>query len=491
VSLVNDLLIEAERRRVGQRAPRPTRLDDLVPTRERSGRPPARLRSRRAWLGLASGVAFALLAVVAAALLGSLVSAPGHRLPLSSESPPPVAARVADRAPTASPDSAAQAVTVRRPVRVESISLERLPGLTRLRIVTDARATHRLELDPDGVRLDLVLANAALVEPTAAIELLDTPIRTLDLQSEPPDLRLALDLDAEVHTQTRWLELARGAALILDLQSLPVAASDAPVELAPLASDSSSRLAPVGAPPSDPSPESIIAAVEPVTRASVDRVYSPDLGDPAALRIERSRGDREREERSARREQLAGALEAARRARSEGRLDDADTQYAEIALLAPNDRVALVEWSDLLTELGRPQDALALIASARDRAPRDQSLLIAQAALLERSGDIDAAIALLDGSGLALTEAPDIHALAAAYQQRAGNHETAIDRYEQILRRFPEESRGWMGLGISLEAVGREHEARDVYRIALRVGELPGSSRQWVTGRLAALGEKD
>ena len=90
-----------------------------------------------------------------------------------------------------------------------------------------------------------------------------------------------------------------------------------------------------------------------------------------------------------------------------------------------------------------------------------------------------------------MTVAPDVHALAAAYEQRAGNHAAAIERYERILHRFPEEPRGWMGLGISLESVDRPREARDVYRIALQVGELPRSSRQWVMGRLSALGEKD
>ncbi len=63
--------------------------------------------------------------------------------------------------------------------------------------------------------------------------------------------------------------------------------------------------------------------------------------------------------------------------------------------------------------------------------------------------------------------------------------------YGKLLRRFPEESRSWMGLGISLEAVGRRDEARDVYRISLQVGELPRETRRWIGTRLVALGEGD
>lgn len=531
MSLVNDLLIEAERRRNGRKRPRALRLDDLVPTRPRADGSPSWRRTRTLLLGLSAlaGLALVGVVVVRAGL------SPAFARPASdgidgkgridrvagidaSDVPPPVAAR-RDEAPTLQENANMPAhATVLRPVRVESISVERLSKTTRIRIVTDARAAHRLELDPAGDRLELVLTNAALAEPTAPIDLLDTPIRSLDLRSEAPDLRLLLALDADVHAQSRWLALERGAALVLDLQA-PGAARDVESSgTSPGAPRTVDRIAPVGAPPvvdeavsvSPPvpaAPASIApsdglepfasagadadADFEPNAFPDADHVYSPSLGDPAALRIEPSERERERAERAERDARRTGALASARRLRAAGRFEEADAQYAEIVLLAPSDPVPVVEWADVLVELDRMPDANRLLDEARERAPRDQTLLLAKARLLERTGDRDAAIALLDRSGLALTEAPDVHALAAAYLQRAGRHEAAIDRYEQILRRFPEESRGWMGLGISLEAVGRKQEARDVYRIALSVGPLPGDTRHWVTGRLAALGEKD
>lgn len=531
MSLVNDLLIEAERRRSGHGQPRTTRLEDLVPTR------PHRTASRgerRAQLALFGVAAMAGLVVGAAAYLGS-VAQPFERAPArTSPGTPPVAARrdaapapaLAASTPTITPETTATTetpgTTVERPVRIESISLERWPGTTRLRIVADGRAAHSLEHDPVSGRLELVLANAALTEPTASIDLLDTPIRALDLRAETPDLRLVLDLDADVHTQTRWLALEHGAALVLDLQTAPTSrpvesrrlGGPAPVGAAPVeirsGNNALDELDPADAAPKETASagtalDAAPAALAPIEDEAMpdvealmdayateeaDRVYSPSLGDPAAMRIEPSQRERVREERAARRAKREGLLASARRARKAGRLEDADAQYAEIVLLAPNDPTPIAEWSEVLVEQGRIPDALALIDSARERSPRDQTLLIAKARLLEGTGDVAAAVELLDGSGLALTEAPDVHALAAAYQQRAGHHDAAIERYEQILRRFPEEPRGWLGLGVSLEAIGRKREARDVYRIALTVGELPGGARRWVSGRLAALGEE-
>ncbi|MFO0691011.1 MAG: tetratricopeptide repeat protein [Myxococcota bacterium] len=524
MSLVNDLLIEAERRRNGRERARTPRLDDLVPTRPRGRTRSARGASTVALVGL---TAVAGLVVAGAAYLGTTLG-PREQAGEHAGDPPSVAAR---REAAAAPIVAASVpagTRVERPVHVESISLERLPGTTRIRIVADGRAPHTLEHDPASGRLELVLANAALTEPTGPIDLLDTPIRTLDLRAETPDLRLRFALDADVRTQTRWLDLDRGAALVLELQAAPLsrrsepeppgptpsvaaaptplpadaaheadAAATATVDSATPSADVALRSA--GEPPAPPAsiapsddagPDEAEALLDSLASEAADQIHSPSLGDPAAMRIEPSQRERGREEQAERRAKREALLAAARHARQSKRLDEADARYGEIVLLAPDDPTPIAEWAEVLVLLGRLPDAIALLDSARERAPRDQTLLIAKARLLERTGDAAGAVDLLDRSGLALTEAPDVHTLAAAYQQRAGRHESAIERYEQILRRFPEEPRSWLGLGISLEAVGRRREARDVYRIALTVGELPGGARRWLTGRLATLGEE-
>jgi len=114
-----------------------------------------------------------------------------------------------------------------------------------------------------------------------------------------------------------------------------------------------------------------------------------------------------------------------------------------------------------------------------------------EARLVAGTGDLDAAIRILDAAGFDPTFAPEVHALASAYLQRTGRHERAIERYEAILRRRPNESRWWMGLGISLEAMNRKTEALNAYRVAMRVGGLPDQTRHWVSARITDLREGD
>lgn len=519
MSLVDDLLIEAERRRGSARAAKGVRLDDLVPIRKGATSQASRRGARGARrLLIGAAVIAGTLAIVsilpaipfgawrtAATTIGSQKS----RAEMPAPAPPPVAARPAEGRPpearspesgsteaasleaasTAAPssDAAPSPVASRasRPIRVESLTLEPLAIGARLRIVADAETPHRIEHASGAARFDLVLSGASLAAAHVPLDLRETPIRSLDLRTEGPDLRLALELDPQVRLQSRWLALPEGAALIVELQAPAAAAIDVFASL------------------EDPGPMPLGSAALPFSidpaferserdrrREPADRIVSPPLGDPAELRIERSARDRAREERRVMRERVDERLAEARRARAAGSVDEADRLYAEILTLSPGDARALVEWSELLAESGHTQRALALLEAARERAPRNASLLLAQARVLGRDGELRRAIEILDTSGFALTESPDVHALAAAYHQRAGDHAAAIERYERLLQRFPEESRSWMGLGISLEAVGRRDEARDVYRIALQVGELPPASRSWLTTRLSALGQE-
>lgn len=498
MSLVDDLLIEAERRRGSARAPRGVRIDDLVPIRKGeasrapSDGPRALLRPLGifvAFAGLAAIVALAPIEMLGERL--AAISPPDPQPSLARPPAPPAVAAPPVEAPfavAAAPASSAITLEVARPVRVDSIALERLSSGARLRIIADAETPHRIDHAPGSDRFDVVLSGARLAAPEATLDLLDTPIRSLDLQAAHPDLRIALELDPEVRVQSRWLALPTGAALIIELQAPAAAAIDAFADPASMG----------------PEPDALAAAALPFSidrefarserpRAPepADRVISPPLGDPAELRIERSSRDQAREQQRALRERIEAMRAEALRARSAGRIEEAEGLYGEIVRLAPGDPQALVDWSELLAESGRTDEAITLVERARERAPREAFLLLTQARLLGRKGDLARAIEILDTSGLAVTESPDVHALAAAYHQRAGDHATAIERYERLLRRFPEESRGWLGLGISLEAVGRRDEARDVYRIALQVGELPTGSRRWLTTRLSALGQED
>jgi len=53
----------------------------------------------------------------------------------------------------------------------------------------------------------------------------------------------------------------------------------------------------------------------------------------------------------------------------------------------------------------------------------------------------------------------EFHALVAAIAQRAGRHELAVTEYGTVLKSAPARAVAWVGLGVSLQALGREAQA--------------------------------
>lgn len=456
MSLVNDLLIELDRQREPEGESPSATLRGLRPNR-RSG-----CSRRRGWL--ASGATLiACVAFVGAGLAGVFASP-------TPTSPPAVAAR--PLASTSDPDPAlalgdaiapdtlerAQFARVVRPPSIRSVTIERRAGATRLRIDGEAGLLHRIRPDSAADAIELIFAEAGLGTALAPLDLIDTPIRTLSTERLGDGLHLRLDLEPGTRVQRQSLESAEGTLVLLDLR--------APRD----AAEPTTRLDREDEP---------IAAAEPRAPAS-SQVASRSL-EIAPSGADRLRRDREESWRRAQTE-----VELARNAARAGDLQIAGERYQAALTLEPDHREALAEWAQLLVESGRVEDAIGWVARAREGAA-DPQLTVLHARLVGSAGRIDEAIRILERSGATLTQAPEVHALTAAFLQRAGRHDEAIARYEAIVRRYPGESRWWLGLGISLDAVARHVEALDVYRIAMQIGTLSRPSQKWVSSRVETL----
>jgi len=81
---------------------------------------------------------------------------------------------------------------------------------------------------------------------------------------------------------------------------------------------------------------------------------------------------------------------------------------------------------------------------------------------------------------------PAYHALAAAVAQRAGRHDLAVAEYGATLRSAPDNAAAWVGLGVSLQALGRNEQALAAYQGAARV-PLGADLRRFVETRIRAL----
>jgi MSHA biogenesis protein MshN len=78
------------------------------------------------------------------------------------------------------------------------------------------------------------------------------------------------------------------------------------------------------------------------------------------------------------------------------------------------------------------------------------------------------------------------HALAAAVAQRAGQHQLAVTEYGAALGFDPANTIAWVGMGISLQALGRDADALQAFRSAARA-TLSAELRAFVESRIRVL----
>ena len=84
---------------------------------------------------------------------------------------------------------------------------------------------------------------------------------------------------------------------------------------------------------------------------------------------------------------LDRALESARAARNEGDLNTAASRLAYLVSVAPDDARVLGEYAKVLTEMGKPDDALTYYTRALANDPHDWKLFNAEGVAFDEKGD--------------------------------------------------------------------------------------------------------
>lgn len=82
---------------------------------------------------------------------------------------------------------------------------------------------------------------------------------------------------------------------------------------------------------------------------------------------------------------------------------------------------------------------------------------------------------------------PDYQAFVAALLQRLNRHKEAVAHYQTAVQLAPNSGVWWMGLGISLQALQRNEEARVAFKHALESHTLNADLQTYVTQQLKAL----
>jgi MSHA biogenesis protein MshN len=172
---------------------------------------------------------------------------------------------------------------------------------------------------------------------------------------------------------------------------------------------------------------------------------------------------------------------------NQGRLSEAEQGFSASLTADPSHEPARQAWAALLVEQGRFEDARTLLAQGLARNPAQVQFAVALARIVAGQGDYAGALEVLSKVSEPARSGADYHALQGALLQKLQRHEEAAQAYKLALQGAPEAGVSWVGLGISLEALGRRPEAADAFRRAIASGSINGEVKAYAESRARQL----
>lgn len=173
-------------------------------------------------------------------------------------------------------------------------------------------------------------------------------------------------------------------------------------------------------------------------------------------------------------------VQQGRKSEAQGRLDSAlrlNPQHSQA-------RQALV---GLLLEDKRTDEAERVLRDWLHDQPGQVGVAMALARVQIERGAAAQAQETLEKVAAYAGERADYHAFVAAVLQRGNRHAEAVMHYEIALRQQPDTGVWLMGLGISLQALKRNEEAREAYKRAIASHGLSKELQDYVERRMKEL----
>ena len=165
----------------------------------------------------------------------------------------------------------------------------------------------------------------------------------------------------------------------------------------------------------------------------------------------------------------------------------AEQQLRQALAMDPRHARARELLAGLLIKQGRWVETAELMQQGVQVLPANLVFLKLYARTLMQMNRDHQAIELLRSHAPTVAQDPDYFALLAALYQRQQNHLAAANTYSQILKLRPDSGIWWVGLGISLEALGKKQQAQQAYARARKTGSLRGDLARYTDNRLLAL----
>lgn len=171
----------------------------------------------------------------------------------------------------------------------------------------------------------------------------------------------------------------------------------------------------------------------------------------------------------------------------QGRRNEALSHLEAALRLNPGHEQGRQVMAGLLLDEKRNGEAERLLRDGLDFDPRNTGFAKLLARLQVERGAVPQALETLEKALPYGGQQPDYHAFLAAVLQRLNRHDEAIAHYQTALRESPNAGVWLMGLGISMQALKRNSEAREAFQRAIESRSLSAELQEFVERRIREL----
>lgn len=168
----------------------------------------------------------------------------------------------------------------------------------------------------------------------------------------------------------------------------------------------------------------------------------------------------------------------------QGRLPEARAAFEAALQIDSAYHAARQALAGVLIDSRLPADAMLVLQEGLQLAPAQIGFAMMSARLHVERGELDAAVQTLARSAEYAGSSADYAGFYAGLLQRQKNHAEAVDQFDRALRLRPNSGVWLLGMGLSLDALGRTAEAQEAFRRAKSSGNLTQELQSFVDQRL-------
>ncbi|MBY0265806.1 MAG: tetratricopeptide repeat protein [Burkholderiales bacterium] len=235
----------------------------------------------------------------------------------------------------------------------------------------------------------------------------------------------------------------------------------------------------------EPAPASAMVATATVTASAKPPVEAPSAKaekSQASMTAPAQINRREREQTPRQRAESEYARGAA--ALHQGRHAEARAAFEEALQIEPALHSARQALVGLMVDARQPAEAVRLLQDGLQLAPSQPGFAMMLARLQVERGELDAGVQTLARSLEYAASNADYAAFYAGLLQRQQRHAQAVEMFDRALRLRPGNGVWLLGMGLSLEALGRGNEAQEAFRRARASGNLPADLQNYADQRI-------